>query len=55
MPFSITIRHISCVDPCDAEGIEALLEGKLDFYAKVGLNLRLSSSWCTSARPRSAG
>jgi len=38
VPFSITIRHISCIDPCDAEGLEAAGEGTPDFYAKVFIN-----------------
>src|SRR6266508_4541317 len=38
VPFSITIRHISCIDPCDAEGLEAAGESTPDFYAKVFIN-----------------
>lgn len=38
VPFSITIRHASCIAPCDAEGLEALLESTPDFYVKVWIN-----------------
>src|SRR5690606_28688265 len=38
VPFAITIRHISCVDACDEEGLEALLESTPDFYVKVFIN-----------------
>ncbi|MFD9406860.1 hypothetical protein ACFWBN_07520 [Streptomyces sp. NPDC059989] len=34
-PFSVTITHVGCVDPCSAEGLEAALEGHPDFYVKV--------------------
>lgn len=37
-PFSVTITHIGCVDPCSSEGLEAALEGHPDFYAKVFIN-----------------
>jgi uncharacterized repeat protein (TIGR01451 family) len=37
-PFAVTITHVGCVDPCDAEGLEAALEGHPDFYAKVFIN-----------------
>lgn len=37
-PFSVTITHVGCVDPCSAEGLEAALEGHPDFYAKVFIN-----------------
>ncbi|MGH9276896.1 MAG: C2 domain-containing protein [Acidimicrobiales bacterium] len=37
-PFSVTITHVACVDSCDAEGLEAALEGHADFYAKVFIN-----------------
>jgi uncharacterized repeat protein (TIGR01451 family) len=37
-PFAITITHVGCVDPCDAEGLEAAFEGHPDFYAKVFIN-----------------
>ncbi|MDF5751168.1 hypothetical protein [Spongiactinospora sp. TRM90649] len=37
-PFSVTITHVECVDSCDAEGLEAALEGHADFYAKVFIN-----------------
>ncbi len=38
VPFSITIRHASCVDPCDEENLEGLLESTPDFYVKVFIN-----------------
>src|SRR5262245_31787305 len=38
VPFAITIRHISCVDDCDEEGLEAVLESTADFYVKVFIN-----------------
>ncbi|MFE0511993.1 hypothetical protein [Streptomyces sp. NPDC058964] len=37
-PFSVTITHVGCVDPCSAEGLEGALEGHPDFYAKVFIN-----------------
>lgn len=36
--FSITITHVSCVDPCYEEGLEAALEGYPDFYARLFFN-----------------
>jgi hypothetical protein len=38
LPFSISIRHISCVDPCDEEGLEDTLEETPDFYVKVWID-----------------
>lgn len=37
-PFSITITHVSCVDPCFEEGLEAFGESYPDFYARVAFN-----------------
>ena len=38
VPFSVTIRHINCVDPCDEKGLESDLEDTPDFYVKVWIN-----------------
>ncbi|MER8185065.1 hypothetical protein [Kitasatospora sp. NPDC094015] len=37
-PFSVTITHVECVDPCDEEGLEGVFEGHPDFFAKVFIN-----------------
>ncbi|HZM83379.1 MAG TPA: hypothetical protein VFC19_47295 [Candidatus Limnocylindrales bacterium] len=38
VPFSITIRHANCVDPCDEEGVEGIGHGTPDFFVKVFVN-----------------
>ena len=38
VPFSITIRHANCVDPCDEENLEGIGQSTPDFFVKVFIN-----------------
>jgi uncharacterized repeat protein (TIGR01451 family) len=37
-PFSVTITHVECVDDCDEAGLEKVLEGEADFFARVAID-----------------